>query len=78
MDRSPENQPDSPASEEHGPLPTSRVPKTQYDPAFLQGLQANGQVRSVDANWSGNVAQLPPHVSWILHPNGDLERIGFD
>ena len=78
MDTPAGNPPDMPAVEEHGPLASSRIPKKDYDPMFLQNLQANGQVRSVGANWVGDVAKLPPNVNWILHPNGDLERVGFD
>jgi hypothetical protein len=76
----PPDQPDQPASrtEEHGPLPTARVPPGQYDPTFLEALKANGQVRAVGPDWNGDVTQLPPNVNWILHPNGDLERVGFD
>jgi hypothetical protein len=66
------------AAEEHGPLPTKRIPPAEYDQAFLQTLRANDQVREVGANWNGDVTQFPPHVNWVIHPNGDLERIGFD
>jgi len=76
----PSSQPDrpTPTAEEHGPLQAERIPRSQYDQTFLQGLQANGQVRTVGPDWNGDVTQFPPHVNWILHPNGDLERIGFN
>lgn len=67
-----------PAPEEHGPLPTARVPQGQYEKTFLQSLQATGRVRAVGPDWRGDATQFPPHVNWVLHPNGDLERIGFD
>jgi hypothetical protein len=76
----PPDQPDwnAHAVEEHGPLPTKRIPQSQYDKAFLQALEANGQVRAVSSDWNGDVTHFPPHVNWVIHPNGDLERIGFN
>jgi len=76
----PPNQPDrpNPPVEEHGPRPAERIPQGRYDQTFLRGLQANGQVRAVGPDWNGDVTELPPDVNWILHPNGDLERVGFN
>jgi hypothetical protein len=76
----PQDQPEwpAPAAEEHGPLRAERIPRGQYDKAFLDGLQVNGQVHVVGPDWKGDVGQLPPEVTWILHPNGDLERVGFN
>jgi len=41
-------------------------------------LRANGQVRDVGADWNGDTTQFPPRVTWVLYPNGDLERVGFN
>ncbi len=68
----------SPAAEEHGPSPAGRIPPSEYDQAFLQMLRVNDQVREVGPNWNGDVTQFPPHVNWIIHPNGDLQRISFN
>jgi len=67
-----------PAAEDHGPLRAEQIPPGQYDEAFLRGLQANGQVLVVGPDWNGDVTRLPPHITWVLHPNGNLERVGFD
>ena len=65
------------SSDEHPPLPVPRIPKGQYDPAFLVSLQANGQVRAVGDAWNGDISRFPPRVTHVIHPNGDLERIGM-
>ena len=61
----------------HGPIETARMSPADYEPAFLQDLKARNEVLQVDANWRADKAILPPHISWVLHPNGDLERVGF-
>jgi hypothetical protein len=60
------------------PKPAKRIPQGEYTDSFLRGLQATGRVRSVDDHWDGNVSNFPPKVNWVMYPNGDLERIGFD
>jgi hypothetical protein len=65
-------------NDEHPPLDSDdRIPRGQYDELFLATLHANGQVRSVDAHWSGDTAGFPAHVTHVLYPNGDLRRIGM-
>lgn len=64
----------------HGPIEsaTTRISPADYTPAFLRDLKARNEVMHVDENWSAGGAALPPEVNWVLHPNGDLERIGFN
>jgi len=63
---------------EHGPRPARRIPKAEYTESFLRGLQQNDQVRPVAEDWKQERSNFPPHVNWVIYPNGDLERIGFD
>jgi len=65
-------------TEEHGPLPTQRIPPAEYDANFLKMLRANGQVREVGDDWNGDMTQFPPGVNWVIHRNGDLERVSFN
>jgi hypothetical protein len=64
--------------EQSRPRRAKRVPQTEYTNSFLHGLQATGRVRSVGENWDGDASKFPPEVNWVIYPNGDLERIGFD
>ncbi len=61
----------------HGPRAAKRIPPGEYSTDFLERLKAQGKVQSVGPDWSHDTKALPPEISWILHPNGDLERIGF-
>lgn len=75
--------PSDPASDDfaayhHGPLERARIPRAQVEPTFLRSLEASGQLRKVPDGWDPATSDLPPSVTWILHPNGDLERLGFD
>ena len=70
--------PVTPPSDEHGPRRAQRIPRSEYTDDFLRGLQVTNKVRSVGDNWDGNGSNFPPHVNWVIYPNGDLERIGFD
>ena len=69
---------DPAATGDHGPIRADRVPRGSYEAGFLAGLKARGEVKAVEAGWSGDSAGFPPQVTWVLHPNGDLERIGFN
>ena len=74
----PATPPDAPDADDHPPLPSQRIGQGEYDHAFLASLRANGQVRAVGADWNAGTAQpLPPHVTHVLYPNGDLERVGM-
>jgi len=61
----------------HGPRPAKRIPPGEYSADFLDRLKAQGKVQSVAPDWNHDTRSLPPEISWVLHPNGDLERIGF-
>jgi hypothetical protein len=63
---------------EHGPRPAQRIPRSGYTQEFLSGLQARGEVRAVGDDWDENNANFPPGVTWVIYPNGDLQRIGFN
>jgi hypothetical protein len=69
---------DSPAQYTHGPTRARRIPRSEIDPTYLQRLQANGRVQRVAENWSRNSSVFPPDVTWVMYPNGDLERLGFN
>lgn len=70
----------APASDpfEHGPLRAERIPPGSYTAKFLNDLKVQNQVAPVDENWDPNRSSLPPRVNWVIYPNGDLERVGFD
>jgi hypothetical protein len=70
------NPPDD-ESFEHGPRPPERTPAHRVDPAFLRALKARNEVAAVPEGWDRDHAKLPPGVTWVMYPNGDLERIGF-
>ncbi|HEV7878630.1 hypothetical protein [Bradyrhizobium sp.] len=71
---------DAPASDpyEHGPLRAERIPPGNYTAKFLNDLKVQNQVAPVDENWDPSRSSLPPRVNWVIYPNGDLERVGFD
>jgi hypothetical protein len=62
---------------EHGPLPARRIPSAEVEETYLRTLEANDQVVRVTDEWQGDRSGFPPHVSHVLYPNGDLERIGM-
>lgn len=57
------------------PLPVPRVPPAEQEPGFLERLRARGEVMDVAEGWQEAPESLPPDVSWIRFPNGDLQRI---
>jgi hypothetical protein len=61
----------------HGPIPSSRVPRTDYTESFLYGLQQRNQVVSVSDSWDHDTSKFPTSVRWVMYPNGDLERVGM-
>jgi len=63
---------------ERGPRPAQRTPRSEYTENFLRNLQHNDQVRPVSDDWEREKSNFPPHVNWVIYPNGDLERIGFN
>lgn len=65
------------ANDTHGPRKVDRLRPGEYSPDFLQDLRSTGAVKEVPSTWSGNLSSLPPGVNWILHVNGELERIRF-
>lgn len=73
----PSTPPESPTQYEHPPLQTQKIAVGAYDPAFVESLRANGQLRSVGADWDALSADFPPQVTHVIYPNGDLERIGM-
>jgi hypothetical protein len=62
---------------EHGPRPPERTPAHQVHPDFLRALEQRKELAAVPENWDHDHAKLPPGVTWVRYPNGDLERIGF-
>jgi hypothetical protein len=66
------------AQYQHGPLESQRIPRGEVDQTLLKSLEANGQLRQVPEDWREKGIQLPPRVTWVVYPNGDLERVGFD
>jgi hypothetical protein len=61
----------------HGPLGAERIPARDVAPEFLAGLEARSEVLAVAEGWNNGHAALPPGVTWVMYPNGDLERVGF-
>jgi len=63
---------------EHGPKPAPRTPRSEYTENFLRGLQGRGEVRQVSDDWDGKSSNFPPNVTWVIYPNGDLQRLGYN
>jgi hypothetical protein len=54
-----------------------RLRPGEYTPEFLRDLQEMQSVYVAPAQWDGNVSAVPPSATWVLHPNGELQRIRF-
>ena len=52
-----------------------RIPVHAQEPGFLESLRARGEVLDVSEEWSEISDVLPPGVTWIRFPNGDLRRM---
>jgi hypothetical protein len=76
MSNNPDKREDRPGADEHGPRPADRIPASQYTRDFLRRL--GNKVYSVGDDWDGDPSHLPHGVNWVLYPNGDLQRVGFD
>jgi hypothetical protein len=61
---------------EHGPAPVPRISPDQQEPGFLRSLQVRGEVASVPEDWDGSMDNLPASITWVVYPNGDLQRVG--
>jgi hypothetical protein len=70
--------PPIPDEYKHGPLPAVRIPKGEYTEQFLRDLEARGEVRPVSDDWNEESSNFPPTVTWVIYPNGDLQRIGYN
>ncbi|MGY8662412.1 hypothetical protein Q3C01_08595 [Bradyrhizobium sp. UFLA05-109] len=65
-----------PETHDHDPVRAERIPATKYDAQFLDKLKAQQKVAPVDENWTDDqLRSLPPNISWLLYPNGDLQRL---
>jgi hypothetical protein len=64
--------------DEHGPLRAERISSKNYTAKFLNDLRTQSKVVPVEENWDASRSSLPPKVNWVIYPNGDLERVGFD
>jgi hypothetical protein len=62
---------------EHGPRQPERKPAHQVDRGFLRVLKERNEVVEVPEGWNRDHSKLPPGVTWVRYPNGDLERVGF-
>jgi hypothetical protein len=63
---------------EHGPKPAQRISRGDYTEDFLRGLQIRGEVTQVNDDWNEESSSFPPSVTWVMYPNGDLQRIGYN
>ena len=68
----------SSSADEHGPVRAERISPSDYSEKFLRDLQVRKQVLAVGQDWNGDSSGLPRGVNWVIYPNGDLERVGFD
>ena len=59
----------------HAPRPVKRVPPSKYTADFLERLKTQGKVQSVAPDWTRDKQPHDSNVTWVLHPNGDLERL---
>ena len=58
-----------------GPRLAPRVPISAQEPGFFESLRARGEVVDVEEGWAETSAELPPSVTWVRYPNGDLRRM---
>ena len=65
-------------SHDHGPLLADRIPSSSYTAKFLRDLREQNQVVAVPEDWDGKSSNLPSGAVWVIYPNGDLQRVGFD
>jgi hypothetical protein len=61
----------------HAPSPVPRLKPGEYGAEFLENLKTRDVLFEAPPQWDGNRAALPPTTEWVLHTNGELERIGF-
>ena len=76
MPKDPSN--DTGGSHEHGPLRGERIRPGSYSTKFLDDLKVQNKIMPVDEHWDPSRGNLPPRINWVMYPNGDLERVGFD
>jgi hypothetical protein len=60
---------------DHGARPVPRLKRGEYSAQFLDDLKNRAALFEAPAQWDGNRAALPPNTEWVLHANGELERI---
>lgn len=77
MAKTPDQMTSDTSAYDHDPLRAERVPARDVAPEFLEGLKARGELVAVPEGWDPGKVDLPSHVTWVVYPNGDLERVGF-
>jgi hypothetical protein len=60
---------------DHGARPVPRLRPGEYSTDFLDDLRKMHTLFEAPPQWDGNLAALPPSAEWVLHVNGDLERV---
>lgn len=64
-----------PQPTDHGARAVPRLKPGEYSPQFLQDLRTRNVLFEAPTQWDGNRSALPPTIEWVLHANGELERI---
>lgn len=59
------------------PRRAERLRPGEYSPEFLRDLHSTQAVSAVPSAWNRDLSSMPPGVVWVLHRNGELERIRF-
>jgi hypothetical protein len=60
---------------DHGARPVPRLRPGEYSAQFLNDLKTAGTLFEASPQWDRTRAALPSWAEWVLHANGELERI---
>lgn len=63
---------------DHGPRPAERLKPTEYSARFLEELRSMHMLFEAPPQWDGKRDALSSQLTWVLYPNGELERLGFN
>jgi hypothetical protein len=73
------SQPADAGARAQGTVAARRVPASQQDKRYIEGLEQRGELVDVDETTDlSTLSSRSSRVTWVRFPNGDVERIQFD
>jgi hypothetical protein len=63
---------------DHESRPVERLRPGQYSAQFLEELRSMHTLFEAPPQWDGNRDTLSSELTWVLYPNGELERLGYN